>query len=185
MAPQLPLHKRGDNVIPNVIDLNDVKRPLYPGARRSKLFITPTLMNRYCTIHSCSNKLVYKLLFLLHKFILLVDNYLPIMYHAKSLTQKMAMECNLIRACKRGCILYRGIYADLQECLKCGSPIYKQVSRIRVPMKGLCHFPIIHSHWYIFIIRWPYPNFWYGIMKTKSRWPCLTCGGFQSMDACR
>ncbi len=48
------------------------------------------------------------------------------------------MDCNIIHACKMGCILYRGVYADLQDCPKCSSPRYTQV-----PTKKLRHFLII------------------------------------------
>ncbi len=97
-----------------------------------------------CTTHGCSNKFLDELLSFLHKFIILVDNCLPpIMYHAKSLTRKLGMECNIMHACKMGCILYRGIYADLQECPKCNSPRYKQVGHTQIPTKILRHFLII------------------------------------------
>jgi hypothetical protein len=103
--------KGGDTWIPSVFDLNETCCPLYIGARCSKFSTTLILMNM-CTTHGCSNKLLDELLSLLHKFILLVDNYLPpTMYHAKSLTQKLGMECNIIHRCKMGCILYRGVYA--------------------------------------------------------------------------
>ncbi len=65
------------------------------------------------------------------------------MYHAKSLTRKLGMECNIIHACKMGCILYGGVYVDLQECPKCSSLKYKQVGRTQIPTKILRHFSII------------------------------------------
>jgi hypothetical protein len=78
--------KGGDTRVPNVLDLNEACCPLYTGARCSKLSTTLILMNIYTT-HGCSNKFLDELLFLLHKFILPVDNCLPsTMYHAKSLT---------------------------------------------------------------------------------------------------
>jgi len=57
--------------------------------------------------------------------------------------QKLSMECNIIHACKMGCILYRGVYVNLHECPNCGSPTYKQVGHMQVPTKNLCHFSII------------------------------------------
>jgi hypothetical protein len=135
--------KGGDIRIPSVFDLSEAYCPLYTGARCSKLLATLVLMN-ICTTHGCSNKFLDQLLSLLHKFIIPVDNYLPpTMYHAKSLIRKLGMECNIIHACKMGCILYKGVYVDLQECPKCGSPRYKQVGRTQIPIKMLCHFPII------------------------------------------
>jgi hypothetical protein len=135
--------KGGDTRIPSVLDLSETYCPLYIGTRCLKLSATLVLMN-ICTTHGCSNKFLDELLSLLHKFILLVDNCLPpTMYHAKSLTWKLGMECNIIHACKMGCILYRGVYADLQECPKFGSPRYKQVGCTQVPTKILHHFPII------------------------------------------
>ncbi len=65
------LHMGGYNVIPNVVDLNDVRCPLYPRARCSNLFGTFILMNIY-TIHSGSNKFMDELFSFLHKFILLI-----------------------------------------------------------------------------------------------------------------
>jgi hypothetical protein len=65
------LHMGGYNVISNVVDLNDVRCPLYPRARCSNLFGTFILMNIY-TIHSGSNKFMDELFSFLHKFILLI-----------------------------------------------------------------------------------------------------------------
>jgi hypothetical protein len=135
--------KGGDIRIPSVLDLSEACCPLYTRARCSKLSTTLILMN-ICTTHGCSNKILDELLSLLHKFILLVDNCLPpTMYHAKSFIRKLGMECNIIHACKMGCILYRGVYVDLQECPNCGSPKYKQVGHTQVLTKKLRHFPII------------------------------------------
>jgi hypothetical protein len=125
--------KVGDTRIPSLLDLSEACCPLYTRAQCSKLSATLILMN-ICTTHGCSNKFLDELLSLLHKFIFLDDNYLP-PYHAKSLIRKLGMECNIIHGCKMGCILYRGVYADLQECPKCGSPIYKQVGRTQVLQK--------------------------------------------------
>jgi hypothetical protein len=135
--------KGRDTRIPSVYDLSEACCPLYTRAICSKLSATLILMN-ICTTHGCFNKFLDELLSLLHKFIRPINNCLPpTMYHAKSLTQKLGMECNIIHACKMGCILCRGVYVDLQECPKCGSPRYKQVGHTQVPTKTLHHFPII------------------------------------------
>jgi len=135
--------KGGDTRIPSVLDLNEAYCPLYTGARCSKLSATLILLNIYTT-HGCSNKFLDELLSHLHKFILPVDNCLaPTMYHAKNHIRKLGMDCNIIHACKMGCLLYRGAKADLQECPKCSSPRYKQVGRTQVLTKNLHHFSII------------------------------------------
>jgi hypothetical protein len=127
--------KGGDIRIPSVLDLSEACCPLYTGVRCSKLSTTLILLNIYTT-HGCFNNFLDELLSLLHKFIIPVDNCLPpTMYHVKSLTQKLGMECNIIHACKIGCILYKGVYANFQECPKCGSPRYKQASCTQVPTK--------------------------------------------------
>jgi hypothetical protein len=147
--------KGGDIMILSVLDLSEAYCPLYLGARCSKLSATLILMNIYIT-HGCSNKYLDELLSLLHKFIFHVNNCLPpTMYRAKSLTQKLGMECNIIHAWKMGCILYRGIYVDLQECPKCNSPKYKQVGHTQVLTKSLHHFPIIPH----FTVPQSYPNY--------------------------
>jgi len=59
------------------------------------------------------------------------------------------LEYNKIHACISACILYKPIlsfkeqYARHTHCPKCGSLKYKQVGKIKVPMKVVHHFPII------------------------------------------
>ncbi len=93
--------------IPCVFQLNKACQPIFLGVRCSQLLAILTLMN-ICTIHRCTYKFVDELMSLLHKYILLVGNCVPLnMYQAKSLTRKMSLEYKTIHACSMGCVLYR------------------------------------------------------------------------------
>jgi hypothetical protein len=49
-----------------------------------------------------------------------------------------------IHACVNDCVLFRGEFADLSECPKCGEARYRRdVSSLQVPRKVLQHFPVI------------------------------------------
>jgi hypothetical protein len=97
-----------------------------------------------CIVHDVSNKFVDELLSFLHKYLFPQDNcLLANMYHAKALTCKVELNYKVIHACPNGCALFRGVYAELMACPKCGSAHYKYVGQSRKPVKVLCHFPII------------------------------------------
>jgi hypothetical protein len=81
---------------------------------------------------------------ILHAHVLPQDNYLPRNHHAvKSLTKKLGLAYNTIHACEKGCVLFRGAFADAEKCPKCDQPRYKDIDRKKFPVKVLRHFPII------------------------------------------
>jgi hypothetical protein len=41
-------------------------------------------------------------------------------YEAKKIICPLGIEIEKIHACKNSCVLFRGDYADLDKCLKCG-----------------------------------------------------------------
>ncbi len=168
--------KGGDIRIPSVFDLSEACCPLYTRARCSKLSATLILMN-ICTTHGCSNKFLDELLSILHKFILPVDNCLPpTMYHAKSLTRKLGMECNTIHACKMACIFYRSVYVDLRECPKCGSP---QTSRPHPnPYKKFMSLSDHTAFDMILPLTGHIQTISMASQEQKHIWFCPTCGGF-------
>jgi hypothetical protein len=144
----------GKDVVMDGLDvLQNVYIPLYVGARCNKLTGILVLMNM-CTIHGCSNKFVDDLFSILHKSLLHVDNYLfSNMHGAKTLTQQIGLKYKQIHACIYGCILYNGEYANFTHCPKCGKERYKHAKWAEVPMKILCHFPLIPS------LKWMYRSY--------------------------
>jgi hypothetical protein len=47
-------------------------------------------------------------------------------YEAKKIICAMGIEAEKIFACKNSCVLFRGDYADLDNCSKCGYDRYKR-----------------------------------------------------------
>ena len=97
-------------------------KELYDGSRSTKLAATILLMN-LCTVHGVSNNFADELFTILHCHLLPAGNSLPRNhYAAKTLTAKLGLSYNSIHACGNGCVLFRGEYADLEVCPKCGGP---------------------------------------------------------------
>ena len=124
-------------------EMQEAIQELYRTSKCSKLAATILLMN-LCTVHGVSNSFADEMFRLLHGHILPKGNSLSRNYHvARSLTQKLGLSYNSIHACERGCVLFRGDYADAQRCPKCNGPRYRDEQRRRFPLKVLRHFPII------------------------------------------
>jgi len=127
LVQDLDLGASEDVVMDNLNTLQDVRTMFYASAWCSKLVATLTLMNM-CTIHGYFNKFVDELLFILHKFLLPMDNCLfSSMHGAKTLTQYVGLKYNKIHACSYGIVLYKGEYANFTHCPKCGKERYKHV----------------------------------------------------------
>jgi hypothetical protein len=47
-------------------------------------------------------------------------------YEAKKIICPLGLEVEKIHACKNSCVLFRGDYADLDKCPKCGYDRYKR-----------------------------------------------------------
>jgi hypothetical protein len=47
-------------------------------------------------------------------------------YEAKKIICPLGVEVEKIHACKNNCVLFRGDYADLDKCPKCGYDRYKR-----------------------------------------------------------
>jgi hypothetical protein len=47
-------------------------------------------------------------------------------YEAKKIICPLGIEVEKIHACKNNCVLFRGDYADLDKCPKCGYDRYKR-----------------------------------------------------------
>jgi hypothetical protein len=91
-----------------------------------------------------NNFFVDELLTILHCHLLLEDNCLPKKYYAaRSLTMKLGLAYNVIRACEKWCVLFRGEHVNAVRCPKCNRPRFKNKAQKKFPVKVLRHFPII------------------------------------------
>jgi hypothetical protein len=107
------------------------------------LATTLLLMNIY-KVQGFSKKFVDELLALFHKHLLPLDIFLPpIMYIAKTLTNKVGLKYNNIDACVNGCVLFRKEYETLETCPKCGSARFKAYGKSNVVVKIVQHFPLV------------------------------------------
>jgi predicted RNA-binding Zn-ribbon protein involved in translation (DUF1610 family) len=63
-------------------------------------------------------------------------------YEALGTFKKLGLVYKVIDTCVNGCMLLRGVHANVDQCPKCGELMYKQVGRSNVPRKVLRHFPL-------------------------------------------
>jgi hypothetical protein len=116
---------------------------LYKGSWSTKLAVTILLMN-LCIVHEVSNNFAYELFTILHRHLLPEGNILPRNhYAAKSLTSKLGLTYTSIHACGKGCVLFRGEYANAECYPKCDGPRFSDGDQKKYPVKILHHFPII------------------------------------------
>ncbi|XP_024043030.1 uncharacterized protein LOC112099792 [Citrus clementina] len=106
--------------------LEDAEKPLYPGAKHSKLSSLMRLYNVKGN-YGWSDKGFSALLEVLVD-ILPNNNTLPMsMYEVKKTMKVLGLEYEKIHACPNDCILYRNEFADLVECPNCGASRLKRL----------------------------------------------------------
>jgi hypothetical protein len=134
-------HETSDHFDPTMLE--EAIQEVYEGSRSTKLAVIILLMN-LCTAHGVSNNFADELFTILHRHLLPEGNRLPKNYYAaKSLTSKLGLTYTSIHACRKGCVLFKGEYADAEHCPKCDGPRFSDGDRKKSPVKVLRHFPII------------------------------------------
>jgi hypothetical protein len=134
-------HETSDHFDPTMLE--EAIQELYEDSRTTKLAATILLIN-LCIVHGVSNNFADELFTIQHRHLLPEGNRLPKNhYAAKSLTSKLGLTYTSIYACGKGCVLFRGEYADAERCPKCDGPRFNDGDRKKYPVKVLCHFPII------------------------------------------
>ena len=119
------------------------KISLFPGATVSLLGALLVVLT-ICKIHGVSNACVDELMKALSSQILPQPNTLPASERqATRLLRTLGLGYNIIHACIRGCILYRGDYAELNRCPTCRAPRFYKRGRDKKPVRVLRHFPLI------------------------------------------
>lgn len=122
--------------------MEDAKKPLFEGCKRSKLFSILCLYNLK-VVHGWSQTSFDELLTLLHEHLFLESNELPCStYEAKKVIKDIGLGYHTIHACVNDCILYRGEYESLNSCPICKESRWRK-PQSKVPQKVLRHFPII------------------------------------------
>ena len=129
---------------PSVAAMNvESTTPLFCGSNVSKLDATLMLMN-VCRTHKATNACISELLHLFSKVILPSPNSLPGSEGvATNMLRRLGLKYDAIDACKNGCVLFRGEYAEMETCPLCNAPRFKRVGMSSVPNKVLRHFPLI------------------------------------------
>jgi hypothetical protein len=76
--------------------------------------------------HGWSNKSFKHLLDVLRDMLPEGNQITGSVYEAKKIICTLGIEVEKIHACKNSCVLFRGDYADLDKCPKCGYDRYKR-----------------------------------------------------------
>jgi hypothetical protein len=92
--------------------LEEAIQELYEGSRSTKLAATILLMN-LCTVHRVSNNFADELFTILHRHLLPEGNNLPRNHYA---AKSLGLTYTSIHACGKGCVLFKGEYADIKRC---------------------------------------------------------------------
>jgi hypothetical protein len=107
--------------------VRDSKTPLYPNCKEkyTRIFGNLKLLQLKAT-HGWTDKSFEALLDLLRDM-LPEGNLVPEgIYDAKKIICPLGLEIEKIHACKQDCILFRGEYAELDQCPVCGTHRYKR-----------------------------------------------------------
>lgn len=119
------------------------KIPLFAGATIS-LLGTLLMILTICKAHGVSNACVDELMQALHCQILPQPNTLPSSERQSTrLLRALGLGYNIIHACLRGCVLFRGVFAGLNRCPTCQTPRFYRRGRDKKPVRVLRHFPLI------------------------------------------
>ena len=119
------------------------KIPLFAGATVS-LLGTLLVILTICKAHGVSNACVDELMKALHCQILPQPNTLPSSERQSTrLLRTLGLGYNIIHACLRGCVLFRGVFAGLNRCPTCQTPRFYRRGRDKKPVRVLRHFPLI------------------------------------------
>ena len=113
-------HETSDHFDPTMLE--EAIQEFYEGSKNTKLVATILLMN-LCRVHRISKNFANEHSTILHRHFLPEGNRLPKNhYAAKSLTNKLGLTYTSIHACKKGCVLFKDEYADIEYCPKCDGP---------------------------------------------------------------
>jgi hypothetical protein len=106
--------------------IEDSKKPLYPDCQKYPRFSGDLKLLQLKTDHGWSNKSFKHLLDVLRDMPPEGNQIAEFVYEAKKIIYPLGIEVEKIHACKSSCVLFRGDYANLDKCPKCGYDRYKR-----------------------------------------------------------
>jgi hypothetical protein len=63
-------------------------------------------------------------------------------YEASHMLKKLGLAYNVIDVFIKGCVLFRGVHANVDHCVHCGGPCYRWARNSKVARKVFRHFPL-------------------------------------------
>ena len=150
-------HGRRENISENVKKfykyVEDAQQPLYPGSKITKLSAIVRLFQLKVD-NGWTNKSFDLLLDLLQTLLPEGAELPKSFYHTKKIITDLEFHYVKIDACPNDCMLYWKDTIDVESCTICGESRWKldensgktvssSLKKKKIPVKILCHFPII------------------------------------------
>jgi hypothetical protein len=106
--------------------IEDSKKPLYPNCQKYSRLSSDLKLLQLKADHGWSNKSFKHLLDVLRDMLPEGNQIAESVYEAKVICPR-GIEVKKIYVCKNSCVLFRGDYADLDKCPKCGYDRYNRI----------------------------------------------------------
>jgi hypothetical protein len=106
--------------------IEDSNKPLYPDSQKFSCLSSDLKLMQLKADHGWSNKSFKHLLDVLTDMLPEGNQIAESVYEAKKIICPQGIEVEKIHACKNRCVLFRGDYANLDKCPKCGCGRYKR-----------------------------------------------------------
>jgi hypothetical protein len=106
--------------------IEDSKKPLYTDCQKYSHLSDDLKLMQFKEEHGWSNKSFKHLLDVLRDMLLEGNQRVESVYEAKKIINPLGIKVEKIHACKNNCVLFRGDYANLGKCPKCGCDRYKR-----------------------------------------------------------
>jgi hypothetical protein len=58
-------------------------------------------------------------------------------YEASHMLKKLGLAYNVIDVCIKGCLLFKGVHANVEHCVHCAEPRYRWAKKSKVARKVL------------------------------------------------
>jgi hypothetical protein len=112
--------------------IEDSKKPLYPNCQKYSRLYGDIKLLQLKADHGWSYKSFKHLLDVLRDMLPEGNQIAESAYEAKKIICPLGIEVQKIHACKNSCVLFRGDYADLDKCPKCGYDRYKRKRKVEM-----------------------------------------------------
>jgi hypothetical protein len=157
---------------------------LYENSKLSNLCATLLILN-CCQTHGTSNAFISELLRLLKNNILPTPNTSPSSeYEASHMLKKLGLAYEMINVCIKGCMLFRGVHANVDHCVHCGEPWYIWAKRLKVARKVFHHFSLLLQLAWMYNIPTQTELMVWHHHNRSQRWIGLTSNKFAPMEFC-